>query len=224
MDPGWGPPITAKATVRSGNHLLTIEDLGLPDSFFWFVEGLMPMPANRLRRLLGALGTYLRITLGLGGASRLSLEVDRIASGGRTSHFMPFLGMGNDAANGTMRLSKGELDILWSHGPNRELYRAMKEAMTRISESAGGKFMDSFLWRWPLRKILTAHPLGGCSMGNDAVTSVVNHRGEVWGYPNLYVADGAVIPTALAVNPSLTISALAERTAHWMIHDRELEA
>ena len=39
VDPGWGPPITAKATVRSGNHLLTIEDLGLPDSFFWFVEG-----------------------------------------------------------------------------------------------------------------------------------------------------------------------------------------
>jgi len=37
----------------------------------------------------------------------------------------------------------------------------------------------------------------------------------------LYVADAAVIPGPLAVNPSLTIAALAERTAHWMVHGSE---
>jgi cholesterol oxidase len=42
---------------------------------------------------------------------------------------------------------------------------------------------------------------------------VVNHKGEVFGYPNLYVADGAIIPEALGVNPSRTIGALAERIA-----------
>jgi cholesterol oxidase len=50
---------------------------------------------------------------------------------------------------------------------------------------------------------------------------VVDHRGEVWGHPGLYVADAAVIPGPLAVNPSLTIAALAERTAHWMVHGSE---
>jgi cholesterol oxidase len=41
----------------------------------------------------------------------------------------------------------------------------------------------------------------------------VNHKGEVFGYPNLYVADAAIIPEALGVNPSRTIGALAERVA-----------
>jgi hypothetical protein len=45
---------------------------------------------------------------------------------------------------------------------------------------------------------------------------VVNHRGEVFGYPNLYVADGAIIPEAIGLNPSRTIAALAERIAELM--------
>jgi cholesterol oxidase len=50
-------------------------------------------------------------------------------------------------------------------------------------------------------------------MGASRDEGVVNEYGEVWGYPNLYVADGAIIPTALGVNPSATIGALAERIA-----------
>jgi cholesterol oxidase len=46
----------------------------------------------------------------------------------------------------------------------------------------------------------------------------------VWGDPGLYVADGAAIPSALAVNPSLTIGALAERVAFWILHGREMTA
>ena len=42
---------------------------------------------------------------------------------------------------------------------------------------------------------------------------VVDEFGQVWNYPNLFVADGSIIPTALAIVPSATISALAERTA-----------
>jgi cholesterol oxidase len=53
---------------------------------------------------------------------------------------------------------------------------------------------------------------------------VVNHYGQVWNYPGLYVADGSVIPSALSVNPSMTIAAVAERTAFWILHDRELLA
>ena len=57
----------------------------------------------------------------------------------------------------------------------------------------------------------TAHILGGCCIGRDTQSGVIDERHEVFGYPGLYVCDGSVIPGNLAVNPSLTISALAER-------------
>ena len=57
---------------------------------------------------------------------------------------------------------------------------------------------------------LTAHILGGCPIGADADQGVVGPDGQVHGYPGLYVADGSVVPANLGVNPSLTITALAE--------------
>lgn len=56
----------------------------------------------------------------------------------------------------------------------------------------------------------TAHILGGCVMGTSPAEGVVDEQGRVFGYPGLYVADGSVIPANLSVNPSLTITALAE--------------
>jgi hypothetical protein len=58
-----------------------------------------------------------------------------------------------------------------------------------------------------------AHPLGTARMSDTPALGVVNADGEVHGHPGLYVADGAAVPTALGVNPSLTIAALAERVA-----------
>ena len=48
---------------------------------------------------------------------------------------------------------------------------------------------------------------------------VVNHRGQVFGYRGLYVADGAIVPRAIGLNPSKTIAALAERIADRMSDD-----
>jgi cholesterol oxidase len=56
----------------------------------------------------------------------------------------------------------------------------------------------------------TAHILGGCCMGESPDKGVVGFNGEIFGYPNLYVADGSVVPVNLGVNPSLTITALSE--------------
>ena len=56
----------------------------------------------------------------------------------------------------------------------------------------------------------TAHILGGCVMGQTPEDGVVDFRGQVHGYPNLYVADGSNVPANLGVNPSLTITAIAE--------------
>ena len=56
----------------------------------------------------------------------------------------------------------------------------------------------------------TAHILGGCCMGESSDKGVVGFNGEIFGYPNLFVADGSVVPANLGVNPSLTITALSE--------------
>ena len=56
----------------------------------------------------------------------------------------------------------------------------------------------------------TAHILGGAAMGDSDQSGVVNKNFEVYNYPGLYVIDGSVVPSNLGVNPSLTITALAE--------------
>ena len=56
----------------------------------------------------------------------------------------------------------------------------------------------------------TAHILGGCVMGATRQEGVVDFKGEIFGYPNLYIADGSNVPVNLGVNPSLTITAIAE--------------
>jgi cholesterol oxidase len=57
----------------------------------------------------------------------------------------------------------------------------------------------------------TAHLLGGCCMGTDAATGVIDAQHRVFGYPGLFVIDGSAISANPGVNPSLTITALAER-------------
>lgn len=220
-DPSVGPPITAMSTSTTGRHVITVQDLGLPDQLLWFLEGAVPTHP-RLRGLLALARSYAGRSLGLGGrATRVGLEVDALLAGGRTPRAIPYLGMGNDTADGRIGLRRGELDVSWSPRRNRDLYRAIERAMSEISAAAGGRFRSSPLWGWPLRKVLTAHPLGGCPLGEDPTTSVVDPVGRSWSYPGLSVVDGSVIPTALAVNPSLTIAALAERAAALLVSDHE---
>jgi cholesterol oxidase len=57
---------------------------------------------------------------------------------------------------------------------------------------------------------ITAHILGGAVMAESAEKGVVGFNGEVHGYRNLYVVDGSNVPVNLGVNPSLTITAMAE--------------
>jgi len=57
------------------------------------------------------------------------------------------------------------------------------------------------------------HPMGTCRMGASPIFSVVKHTCETWDLKNMYIVDGSIIPTALGVNPMLTIAALAMRSA-----------
>jgi cholesterol oxidase len=61
-----------------------------------------------------------------------------------------------------------------------------------------------------LDKATTAHILGGCPMGMSPEHGVVDTRGRAFGHEDLYVVDGSIIPANLGVNPSLTITAIAE--------------
>ncbi len=82
----------------------------------------------------------------------------------------------------------------------------------QLTEATGGRVRVPLYWS-VLRHLATVHPLGGCPVGRDATDAVVDHRGEVFGHPGLFVADGAIVPVAIGRNPSMTIAALAERTA-----------
>ena len=56
----------------------------------------------------------------------------------------------------------------------------------------------------------SAHPQGGNKMGNNEAECVVDSDCKVFGFNNLYVCDASVFPTALGVNPQLTVMALAQ--------------
>ena len=58
----------------------------------------------------------------------------------------------------------------------------------------------------------TAHILGGAVMAGDPSQGVIDARGQVFGYQNLLITDGSALPANPGVNPSLTITALAEHT------------
>lgn len=97
------------------------------------------------------------------------------------------------------------------HDNDRQIIKHATAKMTEILEAAGGT--DA----WTADR--TAHLLGTCRMGNDRRTSVVNRDCRTHDIPNLFICDGSVFLTSTAVNPSLTIQAIAARTA-----DRIIEA
>jgi cholesterol oxidase len=225
VDPGQGPSITAGADFsRPGSrHRIFIEDLGFPNPFMWLLEGQLPS-LSRAEGLLRAAGSYVGAAVGIHSKkSPMQFQSEQLFAGERTARFLPYLGMGTDAGDGVLRLDAGgDLELDWDSAASMEMFREMEEGLRELSGALDGIYLRSFLW--DVGRLLTAHPLGGCVMGDSAATGVVNDLGEVYGYPGLFVADGAIVPGAPAVNPSLTISALAERAAYWMIHGEELTA
>jgi cholesterol oxidase len=68
----------------------------------------------------------------------------------------------------------------------------------------------------PFNVPMTAHFIGGCAIGDSAATGVVDPYHRVYGYEGLHIVDGSTISANLGVNPSLTITAQAERAlAFW---------
>ncbi|MBI3244846.1 MAG: GMC family oxidoreductase N-terminal domain-containing protein [Chloroflexi bacterium] len=64
--------------------------------------------------------------------------------------------------------------------------------------------------------LFSAHQMGTCRMGGERAYSVVDHTGQSWEAPNLFVADASAFPTSSGVNPMITIQAIAYRTAQYI--------
>jgi cholesterol oxidase len=88
--------------------------------------------------------------------------------------------------------------------------REANEAARAYAEAADGVPTNALL-ESALNLSVTAHILGGCVIGEDVGQGVIDSRHEVFGYPGLYVVDAAAISANVGVNPSLTITAMAER-------------
>ena len=94
--------------------------------------------------------------------------------------------------------------------PNPTYIPAAERAARWFAERIGG-IPQSALTESTLNIPTTAHILGGAVIGADPERGVVDARNRAFGYANLLVCDGAAVPANPGVNPSLTITALAER-------------
>jgi cholesterol oxidase len=131
---------------------------------------------------------------------------------------LPLLGMGRDVPDGVMSLVDGKLDIEWKLAQSRPYFDRLRGQMRAIADELGATYVDNPTWH--LSRVITVHALGGCPMGRSADEGVVDTWGRVFNYPDLYVADGAVMPGPVGANPSLTIAALADRFADGIIETR----
>ena len=96
------------------------------------------------------------------------------------------------------------------HGePNPTWIPIANQAVRRMAEIVGGTPGGSI--GEPFGMPLTAHFIGGCTIGADADSGVVDGYHRVFNYPGLHIVDGSAISANLGVNPSLTITAQAER-------------
>ena len=123
---------------------------------------------------------------------------------------MPWFAQGRDAANGVLSLKNGRLFLQWDIQQSEKTIEAIVRTHEQLARATGGVPLVPLTWTLG-RDLITPHPLGGANMGRTAADGVVDHRGEVFGYRNLFVADGAIVPEAIGLNPSKTIAALAER-------------
>lgn len=223
LEPSFGPVITSAMRVdreesdENGESVrgFYIEDAGYPEFLNWLVEHNVLTMSNRVARFLLRRG-WSQLT---GTAkSRVGRQLgDAMGKGLFTATSAPLLGMGRDVPNGRMFLRDGHLDLAWDLTASAPYFDQMNTTMQRVSHSIGGRYASSPLW-W-LNRLITVHPLGGAPMGRHEREGVVDSFGRVYGYPGLSIADGSVMPGPVGPNPSLTIAALADRSADRIIED-----
>jgi len=192
-----------------------IEDLSFPRAY-------RDAAASAFQLLLG-------IPAGPQNPAQAQQRIDNDAFGasanGALNSTMLYLCMAKDNSGGTMSLDAfGELQIKWPGAGAEAIFTDINHECLQHATALGSKFVENPLWKVsPWKTLITAHPLGGCPVGEDGSDGAVDQFGRLFRgagsevYPDLYVADGSILRTAIGVNPFLTISALSERIAEQII-------
>ncbi|HEY6728818.1 MAG TPA: GMC oxidoreductase, partial [Polyangiaceae bacterium] len=196
-------------------------------------EGVLPGP---LAELYPSLFRTVADTLGqdtdsgifdeLREAGRELLSVGS-AYRGAMHNTQTFLVMTHDRGDGELSLVNDDIAVAWAGIGSQPVFQHVNDTLLRATAANGGTLVPNPSWSaWLGKKLVTVHPLGGCAMGEDAESGVVDERGRVFRgasgsevHEGLYVADGAILPRSAGVNPLLTISALAERICVLMAQD-----
>jgi cholesterol oxidase len=222
-DPTYGPVITQRTDFNlfdafDPSRAFILEDASYPALAAWFTEGAKPgfLHLNSVMRIVR---DFFRRFLRGESLGSVGTAFKELLSHDLSYHTAVLLCMGIDQSNGVMTLDRrGQLDVDWPQNDSRSLYEAMLQAGRSFKEVfSADAFVPLPNWLWPFRKNVSVHSLGGCILADTAdggVTSADRATfGRVFGYQNLYVADGAIVPTAVGANPTATISALAEMVA-----------
>jgi cholesterol oxidase len=223
LDSSFGPVITS--AIRYADALdgggepgrgFYVEDGGNPAFASWAME--LSGAVGYLRRLIHFIRLTVKYRLGLGHDTDLGAELSELIGGCVTSKSsMPVLTMGRDHPTGRLQLKGAHLDCDWKEKDSKEYYDRVDREVRKIAAALGARYTDNPAFKWNFHQVLTAHPLGGCPMGDTAEEGLVSSYGEVFGYAGLYVADGSIMPGPVGANPSLTIAALADRCAERII-------
>jgi len=219
-----GPTIVGVLRYRGDGleNRFTIEDLSFPSAYVEAAKAAFPFFQRE------------DTDAGDEAAERARILRDLTPFGGREAdgalnHTMLYLCMGFDDARGFMEFDApwferdGRLRVVWRGAGGQPVFARINQELRRHARAQGASFIENPLWSiFEIRHLITAHPLGGCPMGEDYMQGAVDEFGRVFSgdgavHEGLYVADGAIIPTALGVNPFLTISALAERIAERIV-------
>lgn len=148
---------------------------------------------------------------------------------GIMAQLQSYLVMSHDEACGKLEL--GPKDYVHVSYPGAGSDAPYPRDNAKLAEAAAAIWADYIpnpIWQFAFgNSVVTVHPLGGCGMADsetlgvtDADCRVYKGDGQNGVHPNLLVCDGSVIPTALGVNPLLTISAVANRAMDRLLADR----
>jgi len=130
----------------------------------------------------------------------------------RLERSLVLAGMGRDASSGVVQFDGRELRTATDRSLDPQLFADLESAMTQIAQ---GYHPRRILPSVPPEsgRLVTVHPFGGAAIAGGPEEGVVDHTGQVFGNPGLYVADGSLLPRAPGLPPAMTIAALAERQA-----------